>query len=65
MRGRKDDRIFDSQTRQLVDVEEAPVVDFIDGRAPIGQPIGLDFEQPVQSIETGTIPRRPVECLEG
>ncbi len=44
-------RVFHSEAAQVVDVEKAPVVDLVERRPPVGQPIGLPFEQVVQTIE--------------
>ena len=46
-------QVFDAQSRQLVDVEEAPVVDLVRRHAPIGEPIGLRGEERVQASEVG------------
>ncbi len=40
--------ILGTQPGQIVDVEEAPVVDLVAGRAPVGQPPCLALEQLVQ-----------------
>ena len=46
-------RVFDAQPGQFGDIEEAPPVDRIPGRAPMGQPVMLAFEQPVQPLQSG------------
>ncbi len=51
VRVREDRGILDSQPGKRVDVEEPPVVDLVEGRAPIGQAIRLHFQQLVQRIE--------------
>ena len=47
--------------RQLVDVEEAAVVDFLGGDPPEGQPVGLPLDQAVQQVETARVAGRAVE----
>ena len=51
VRVREDRGILDPQPGQRVDVEEPPVVDLVEGRAPVGQAIRLHFQQLVQRIE--------------
>ena len=51
--------IFDADGGKLIDVEEAPPVDFVIGRAPPHQPVMLAFEQfdadaPVRSADAGS-----------
>jgi hypothetical protein len=43
-------RIFDAHAGQIVDIEEAPVVDVVDGDAPEGQPVVLVPEQIVERV---------------
>ena len=47
----EDRRVLRADRRQLVDVEEAPVVDLFAGDAPVRQPVGLDGEQVVERVE--------------
>ena len=48
---REDRGILDPQPGQRVDVEEAPVVDLVEGRAPVGETIRLHLQQHVQLVE--------------
>ena len=54
-------RLVHAQRREVVDVEEAPVVDLVDRYAPVRQSIRLRVEQRVESIEAARIARRAVE----
>ena len=65
MRGREHFRLLHADRRELVDVEEAPVVDLLTRHAPERQPIHLRVEQPVEEIEASRIARRAVEALDG
>ncbi len=49
----EDRRIFHSQARQLIDIEEAAIVDFLHRRPPVREPIDLRLQQPVQQVEGG------------
>ncbi len=51
VRGVEHARVFHAQAREIVDVEEAAIVDLVERRAPVRQPIRLDFEQAVQPVE--------------
>jgi hypothetical protein len=42
----KDVRVLHADGGQLIDVEEAPVVDFLAGYAPEGDPVGLLLSNP-------------------
>ncbi len=46
---------------QIIDVEEAPVVDLVPGHAPVGQPVGLLGKESVEIVEAGRVPRRSIE----
>jgi hypothetical protein len=48
VRAFEDLRALDPQPRELVDVEEASVVDLVRGDAPEGEPVGLRLEQPIE-----------------
>ena len=48
-------RNFHSDCGEVVDVEEAPIVDFLGGGTPIAKPIYLSVEQIVQSVEARRI----------
>jgi hypothetical protein len=39
--------------RQVVDVEEAPVVDLVGRHAPVGQAVGLRLDERMQRIARG------------
>src|SRR6202030_1872902 len=54
---------FHAQAGQLVDVEETPVIDFFRSNAPIGDPVGLHFEQLVQARETQRVTRLTPNCF--
>ena len=54
----EDLRIFGAQRGELVDVEEAAVVDVVRRDAPVGEAERLAFEQRVQRVEAGGIARR-------
>ena len=43
------------RARKSIDVEEAPIVDVVGGDAPVGEPIGLRFQQLMQGIEAGRL----------
>ena len=59
VRGLEHRRIFHAHAGQLVHVEEAPVVDFVRRRPPVGQPVVLLVEQRVQPIEAARIAGAP------
>ncbi len=61
----KDLRVLDAQPRELVDVEEAPVVDLVRRGAPVRQPVGLRFEQLVQGVEAVGPARLAVHLAHG
>ena len=44
------------QRCELVDVEEAAIVDFIECHPPVGEPIGLCFEDCVQAVDVAIEP---------
>ncbi len=56
--------IFHANGRQIVDVEEAPVIDFINRNAPEAEPVGFAFEQPFQAVEATRIPSPAVDVSE-
>ena len=54
--GRFEDlRLLHPQANQLVDIEEPAIVDFVDGRSPIGEAVRLMLEQGVQPVEARSI----------
>ena len=57
-------RHLHSQRAELVDVEEAPVVDVVERGLPMGKAIELVLEQLMQPIEAGRHSRRAVERRE-
>ena len=48
-------RVFHAQRRELVDVEEAPVVDLLRRDAPVREPVRLLVEQPIERIEAARL----------
>jgi hypothetical protein len=44
--------LLDTQRGEVVDIEEAAIVDLVRGDAPIGEPVGLSVEQPVARPKT-------------
>ena len=56
--GVEDLGILHADGGQLVDVEEAPVVDLLAGHAPVGQPIELLVEQGIEEVEGAGVVRR-------
>ena len=50
-------RHFHPDRGQVVDVEEAPVVDLLRGHPPEGEPIGLLVEQRVKRVEAARVAR--------
>src|SRR3989441_10588816 len=63
MGGLEDRRLFHAQRRQLVDVEEAAIVDVVGRHAPRREAKDLRREQFVQRIEARRIARATVELL--
>jgi len=55
-------RHFHPDRRQLVDVEEAPIVDFLSGYPPVRKAIGLVVEQRVEGVEAARIPRNAIQA---
>ena len=45
--------VFDPHAREIVDVEEAPVIDFVRRNAPISQTIVLLLQDGVETIDRG------------
>ncbi len=62
VRGLEDRLVLDAQRRQIVDIEEAAVVDILGRDAPGGEVIGLQVEQLVQRIEARGLPCRADEA---
>src|SRR3979411_1214737 len=50
-------QILDAQPREVVYIEEPPIVDFVGRDAPGSQPIRLCLEQLVQCIKRRIVPR--------
>ena len=48
-------RVLDPQPGQLVDVEEAPVVDAGHREPPVGEAVVLPLQQPVQRVDAGLV----------
>ena len=57
----EDLRILHADRGQLVDVEEAAVVDFVGRGLPVHQPIDLPIEEVVEAVVAARILRRAVE----
>ena len=55
-------RIFHAQRRELVHVEEAPVVDFLGRDAPVREPVRLLVEQRVERVEAARLSGNAVEA---
>ncbi len=49
---------------ELVDVEEAAVVDLVRCDAPVGEAVVLRFEQSVERLEAPPVPRAPVDLAD-
>ncbi len=56
-------RIFHAHRGEAVDVEEASVVDLLDGHAPRREPVALHLQQPVHRVEARGLPGVTVELL--
>jgi hypothetical protein len=54
-------RVFHAQRRQLVHVEEPPVIDLLGCDTPVGEPVRLLVEQLVEAIEGSRLVRRAIE----
>ncbi len=54
---------FDAQPGQIVDVEKPAVVDLLGGNAPVGDPISLLLQQPMQTAKARRPSRGPGEGL--
>ena len=57
----EDDRILGADGRERVDVEEAAVVDLFRRDAPVGEPIDLRREEPIEEVEAARLARLAVE----
>ena len=64
MRGVEDLGQFHANGGEVVDIEEAPVVDFLRGHAPEGEAIGLIVQQFVERIEAAPVAGRAVDLRE-
>jgi hypothetical protein len=64
MRLLEDLRVLHAHRAELVDVEEAAVVDLVEGRAPVRQPVRLLLEQRVQGVEARRLPGHAVEACD-
>ncbi len=56
----EDLRHLDADAGEIVDLEEAPVVDLFGGDAPKGEAVGLGFEQLVQASKAAGSPGVPL-----
>ena len=57
----EDERIFHAQRGELVDVEEAAVVDLFGGDAPVREAVRLQVQQPVERVEAARLPGAAVQ----
>ena len=57
----KDDGKLHPDRRQMVDIEEAAIIDLIGGHPPEGRPVGLGAEQFVQQVEAAGVSHGAVE----
>ena len=57
----EDRRILHAQRRELVDVEEAPVVDLLGRDAPVREAVRLLVEQPVEPSKLRGWPATPLK----
>jgi hypothetical protein len=53
-------RFFHAERRQIIDVEEAPVVDLGRGHTPVTEPISLRLQKGVQEVKAVRVARRAV-----
>ena len=60
----KDFRQFHADGCEIVDVEEAAVVDFLRRDAPESEPIGLIVQERVERVETACVPGGAVDFLQ-
>ena len=58
-------RVLHADGRQLVDVEEAPVVDLFAGHAPVRQTVGLRAKQRVERVEAVRLAGDAVQTADG
>ena len=61
MRGVEDLRHLHPQRGEVVHVEEAAVVDLVARHAPVGEPVRLGGQEPVEEVEARGISFRPVQ----
>ena len=57
----EDRRVFHPQRGELVDVEEAAVVDFLGRDAPVRQAVRLLVQQPIERVEAARLAGDAVE----
>ena len=56
--------IFHANGRQIVDVEEAPVIDLVHGDAPEAETVGFALEQPFQAVEAAGLAAAAVDFIQ-
>ena len=61
----EDIRVLHADGRELIDVEEASVVDLLPGHPPKRDPVRLLSQQLVEEVERSRILGRPVEAADG
>src|SRR5690348_7870321 len=60
----EDLRVLHAQANQVVNVEEAAIVDLFAGDAPVSEPIHLKLKQKVEQVEAAWITRCAVDVME-
>ena len=61
MGGLEDVLALHAQRRQVVDVEEPPVIDLVGGHPPVGQAVALPLHQVVEQVEAPRVARPALE----
>ncbi len=64
MRLLEDFPALDADTGEVIDVEEAAIIDFFGGDSPVGEPVGLLVEERLERIERSRIPRGAIVLVE-
>src|SRR5437762_768849 len=64
VRGVENIRQFHADSRQIIDVEKPPVIDFLGRHSPESEAVGLSVQQFIQPIETARIPDVAVNRLD-
>jgi hypothetical protein len=61
----EDVRVLHADRRELIDIEEASVVDLLAGHPPKCDSVSLLTQQLVEKVERPRVLRRPVEAADG